>query len=273
MISSKIEYLKSFLVILLLYGIPYFTSAQYVNNVNLNHSDNDTSIVIQHTQNGHTSPYTISAKSILIPAVLIVYGFSTLVSSDLQSVDKSIKQEIWTNHPHGLFKLDNYIQYAPAASVYALNIFGIKGKSNLLDRTLIYILSESILEVSVQSLKSITKIERPDGSATNSFPLGHTSTAFAAAEFLRQEYKSISPWYGIAGYSVATFTAYLRIYNNRHWFSDVVEGAGIGILSTRLAYCLYPKIKQLFSNEPRSNTMIIPGYHNGTISLYLLTNF
>lgn len=45
-----------------------------------------------------------------------------------------------------------------------------------------------------------------------------------------------SPWYSVAGYTIATATAYSRLLNNRHWISDVLAGAGIGILSTELGY-------------------------------------
>jgi membrane-associated phospholipid phosphatase len=54
------------------------------------------------------------------------------------------------------------------------------------------------------------------------------------AEFMHQEYKDQSVWYSIAGYTAATATGVLRMYNVRHWFSDVVAGAGIGILGTKL---------------------------------------
>lgn len=47
---------------------------------------------------------------------------------------------------------------------------------------------------------------------------------------------------GYAGYAIAAITGYLRIYNDRHYLNDVVAGACIGVLSTKLAYWLYPKI-------------------------------
>ena len=75
-------------------------------------------------------------------------------------------------------------------------------------------------------------------------PSGHTATAFAGAELLRLEYKEVSPWYGFAGYVVATATGTLRVLNNRHWVSDVVAGAGFGILSARLSYLIFNSIKK-----------------------------
>ena len=85
----------------------------------------------------------------------------------------------------------------------------------------------------VNILKQTGNIERPDGTSKNSFSSGHTATAFMGAEFLYQEYKDISDWHDITGYIVATGTGMFRMYNNRHWLTDVAAGAGIGILSTK----------------------------------------
>lgn len=112
-------------------------------------------------------------------------------------------------------------------------------------------------------LKSITKVDRPDGSSNNSFPSGHTATAFAGAEFLWQEYKDVSVWYGISGYLVASGTGFFRMYNNRHWLTDVAAGVGIGIASTKLAYLLHPYISKLFykNENHKSTTMLLPFYN------------
>lgn len=53
---------------------------------------------------------------------------------------------------------------------------------------------------------------------------------------LAKEYGHKSPWVGIGAYSVAT--GLMRMANNKHWLSDVLAGAGIGILSTELGYFL-----------------------------------
>jgi hypothetical protein len=41
-------------------------------------------------------------------------------------------------------------------------------------------------------------------------PFGHTANAFASAEFLWQEYKDVSIWYGISGYIIASGTGVLE---------------------------------------------------------------
>ena len=110
-------------------------------------------------------------------------------------------------------------------------------------------------------------------SGKSAFPSGHTATAFVAAEFLYQEYKNISPWYGVAGYLAATATGILRIYNNRHWFRDIVPGAGFGILSTKLVYWMYPAIKRKFLKDKPMTTMAMPYFQNGSAGIFLVHSF
>jgi PAP2 superfamily len=227
--------------------------------------------VLKIEKNPHKKSGVI--KSLIIPASLITYGIIAQGNNGLRQLDISTRNTLNTNHPEYKTKIDNYLQFVPAISVYALNAFGVKGKNNLLDRTMIYALSTIISTGMVTPLKHIMNVTRPDGSSDNSFPSGHTATAFANAEFLRMEYKDVSAWYGIAGYVVAATTGTLRVYNNRHWVSDVVTGAGFGILSTKLAYWVYPTIKRkLFKNKPMS-AMLVPYYQSGTGGLVFVYNF
>jgi hypothetical protein len=215
----------------------------------------------------------LTTKSLLVPGIMIAYGFTAIENDGLQRFNAEIKDEVYTENPHKKVSIDNYLQFAPAAAVYGLNAMGIKGKHNLRDRSMIYLMSNIILTSTVFSVKNISHQLRPDGSAYSSFPSGHTAEAFASAEFMRQEYKDVSPWYGIAGYAMAATTGYLRLYNNKHWFGDVVAGAGIGIVSTKMAYWLYPKIQhKLFKDKPIS-TIVIPAYQNGTFGLGLVHKF
>ena len=212
-------------------------------------------------------------KSLILPGAMITYGFVTLGNNGLKNINVELKDELWTEHPHRLQHIDTYLQFAPAISVFGLNALGVHGKNNLRDRSLIYLLSNIILNTTVYSVKKISHQLRPDNSNYNSFPSGHTAEAFASAEFMRQEYKDISPWYGVAGYTMAIATGYLRMYNNKHWFGDVVAGAGVGILSTKLAYWIYPSIeRKLFHNKP-INTMVMPFYHDHSAGLSLNYHF
>jgi len=154
-----------------------------------------------------------------------------------------------------------------------LNMAGIKGKHNFRDRTMLYLLSNLIMNAVVYPTKNFSGYTRPDGSNKLSFPSGHTAEAFTSAEFLRQEYKDVSPWYGFAGYVVASATGYLRIYNNRHWLSDVIGGAGIGMASTKIAYWIYPKIQHAVFRDKPVNTLIMPSLQNGNPGIALVHQF
>lgn len=159
---------------------------------------------------------------------------------------------------------DDYMQYMPALSVYALNLSGVKGRNKLGRATISYAASALIMAIIVNSVKYTAKVERPDGSKANSFPSGHTSNAFMNATFLHKEYGHISPMYSIAGYSMSTFTGIGRGLNNRHWISDVLAGAGIGILSTQLGYFFVNKFYKNQGDRPGDtqfdNPILKPSY-------------
>ena len=202
----------------------------------------------------------LSIRSTIVPASLITYGIIAQCNENLRDFDTSVKKLIRKNNSDFHTSIDDYLQYGPAIAVYGLNAIGIKGKSSFVDRSIIYLIANTIMAVPVQSIKKITKVQRPEGFGTNAFPSGHTATAFVAAEFLNQEYKKVSPWYGIAGYITATTTAILRMYNNKHWFRDLFPGAGFGILSTKIAYLIYPSIKRRFFKKKSMDTVLIPYY-------------
>jgi hypothetical protein len=222
---------------------------------------------------------SISAKAILIPSAMITYGAFALSNKELKSLNLAVRKGVWERRNDGNGKslhIDDFSLAAPAIAVYTLNIAGVKGKNNFVDRSLLYGMSNLIGTGIVSSVKRMADVIRPDSSNRLSFPSGHTAKAFIAAEFMRQEYKHLSPWYGIAAYTVATGTGFLRMYNNKHWFNDVIAGAGVGILSTRLSYWLYPKLKHVFvkeGKEKKSKTMIMPTYQNGAVGLGLVHAF
>lgn len=76
-------------------------------------------------------------------------------------------------------------------------------------------------------LKKVIREPRPNNSTSReSFPSGHTTTAFAFASVIGTEHE----WYwGVAAYTMATFVAYSRINDNAHRLHDVVGGAVLGL--------------------------------------------
>ena len=220
-----------------------------------------------------TQELKFSTKQLIVPTILFTYGIVAIESDYLKLINTELRNELKENIDEKI-TIDDFTQYFPAASVYLLNNVGIAGKHNLKDRSIILATSYLLMTGSVTSLKGLTKIERPDGSANNSFPSGHTATAFSGAEFLWQEYKDVNIWYGISGYAVAAGTGFFRIYNGRHWLSDVAIGAGIGIMSTKIAYWTFPYVqKHFFKSRKDVGAIITPFYNGKQVCLGMVVQF
>ncbi|MBR8708645.1 phosphatase PAP2 family protein [Bacteroides pyogenes] len=141
--------------------------------------------------------------------------------------------------PHFRYHYDDYLQYSPGVVMLGLKAFGIEGRSSWGRLLVSDAFSAGIMAATVNILKYSFRKPRPDDSGNNSFPSGHTATAFMFATMLHNEYGTTrSSLYSVLGYSLATGTAISRQLNNKHWFSDVLTGAGIGIVSTQLGYYL-----------------------------------
>ena len=135
--------------------------------------------------------------------------------------------------------IDDYTQFFGPAMVVGLKLGGYEGRSDWPRLLASAGMSYAIMAGLVNGIKYSAKEMRPDGSTANSWPSGHTATAFVGASLLHKEYGlTRSPWWSVAGYGVATATGVMRVLNNRHWISDVMSGAGIGIMSTELGYAL-----------------------------------
>ncbi|OGS00582.1 MAG: hypothetical protein A3G41_06605 [Elusimicrobia bacterium RIFCSPLOWO2_12_FULL_59_9] len=63
-------------------------------------------------------------------------------------------------------------------------------------------------------------------SSSPSFPSGHTSTAFALGSVVADNYDSL--WVDILAYGAAASVGFARVYQEKHWTSDVIAGAVIG---------------------------------------------
>jgi membrane-associated phospholipid phosphatase len=208
------------------------------------------------------------AAGFVLPAALIAGGALLHAVPAFGRLDRYVNRTV----PHGRIGADDYIQYAPAAAVYGLGFAGLKAKHGLRDRTFVMVASHVFMALSVQAVKHSTRVVRPDGSARNSFPSGHTATAFTGAHILFREYRDVSPWIGIAGYAAATATGVLRIVNERHWLSDVVAGAGAGILSVEAGYLLLPVFRRI-TGEGREDVALVPFVGNQTYGLGFACRF
>ena len=139
---------------------------------------------------------------------------------------------------------DDYIQYLATPAFLTLGFVpGVQARHNFRDRLLLGATSYALMGAMVNATKYTVNSLRPDASAHNSFPSGHTATAVMGAELVRSEYGN---WAGLGAYAVAATVGVLRMYNNRHWVNDVLGGAACGFASVRLGLLLLPLEKKLF---------------------------
>ncbi|MCR5680702.1 MAG: phosphatase PAP2 family protein [Prevotella sp.] len=141
--------------------------------------------------------------------------------------------------PNFKSSIDDYTQYFGPVTTVGLKLAGYEGRSDWPRLLASAAMSYGLMAALVNGIKYTASEMRPDGSTANSWPSGHTATSFVGATLLHKEYGlTRSPWFSVAGYGVATATGVMRILNNRHWISDVLSGAGIGIMSTELGYAI-----------------------------------
>ena len=77
-------------------------------------------------------------------------------------------------------------------------------------------------------LKHSINKTRPNGDCCESFPSGHTASAFAGAMFIQNRYGTK---YGIPSLLLASFVGYSRVDANKHFWEDVIAGASISALT------------------------------------------
>ena len=164
---------------------------------------------------------------------------------------------------------DDLLAFTPLAAAWGMRLGGVKGRS---DTALEALTAQGITLAAAMAVTYGGKYGvgrmRPDGSSATSFPSGHSAFAFASAAILDAEYGERYPWLSLLGYSAAAVTAAGRILNNRHWASDVVTGAGIGLGSAYLGYYLSDLIFKKGSERrdclsPQSESLWMLGVEKG----------
>lgn len=196
------------------------------------------------------------AKQLILPGSLMITGLIGVIDSD-NNLNKSVRDAMVGLSNNKVYKIDDYLRFLPSASHLVMGSLGIKSRHNFKERFLISATAHAAMLVMGYGMKYAFHEQRPDFSDNHSFPSGHVAFAFTGAELLRSEYGTA---YGIAGYAVATGVAFLRLYNNRHWFNDVLMGAGIGILSAKIGCWLLPFERKVLKINRKDN-------NNSTIAL------
>jgi membrane-associated phospholipid phosphatase len=186
-------------------------------------------------------------RATAVPAVLIGYGFYTHRGGGFYTNEQA-NRDIHKLFPTYRTNLDDYLLLAPYAELGIVALAGVESRNDRINTLLVIGKAELFMLTSVFATKHITRRQRPDGSGRDAFPSGHTAQAFLAASIVHTELRDKSQWYGIGAYTIATGVGALRMINSKHWQSDVVAGAGFGILSAHLAYLTH---RNRWGRKPR----------------------
>lgn len=176
-------------------------------------------------QEEKTTEFEFSPKTLLIGSALTVISFS---------LDNDVKDLVQRNKGETLDTITNI--FNEAGSGYAIGIpistyiLGYYSKNEKLIKASRVSIASGVLSVSITfPIKYITHRKRPDDSDYDSFPSGHTAFAFAIFGSYAKFYnEGITPY---LLYTVPVLTGFSRIYKNKHYLSDVMAGATIGLIS------------------------------------------
>ncbi|GGG29129.1 hypothetical protein GCM10011378_02240 [Hymenobacter glacieicola] len=186
-------------------------------------------------------------RATIVPALLIGYGAYTFDGGGFYT-NQEANRDIHKLFPTFRTRLDDILILAPYAELGLVALSGVESRNDRINVGLVVLKSELIMLTTVFAVKHLSRETRPDGSDKLSFPSGHTAQAFLAASIVHNEFRDKSQWYGIGAYTLATSVAALRMINNKHWQSDVVAGAGFGILSAHLGYLTH---RNRWGRKPR----------------------
>jgi membrane-associated phospholipid phosphatase len=205
---------------------------------------------------------TLLKKSI-VPVGLITLG----LLANNSNFEKEFKTNLRNKVGNGFeFKIDDYLQFAPIAEMYVADLLGVAAKNHWFDQSKYLFISEVVATSIVYGLKIGTQKTRPNGGE-HSFPSGHTAFAFTNATVLFNEFHETAPVLAYSGYALATTTGAFRMINNKHWLSDVLVGAGIGIVVTHLVYHFEP-LKGFNPFKNSKNITFLPQINNDNYGFY-----
>lgn len=201
----------------------------------------------------------LSYKSFIISTALIGSGVLLMNSQLNKDIQKDSQALFGSNFNT---RTDDLTVFVPLLQMYTGKYLGFLPKNNFKDQTVNVVTANAISYVVVTAIKHSVKANRPDDSDRLSFPSGHTAIAFTNAALLYQEYKDSNFWYASSGFVFATATGILRVANNKHFASDVLAGAGIGLASGILVSYYNPFQKLCFGKKNKTSAFIYPQIGN-----------
>jgi membrane-associated phospholipid phosphatase len=185
----------------------------------------------------------LKAPALIIPATFLIYGGLKPVIPDISKVDNRIMTHVQERYGGLQYNAADYLMWAPSATVYVMDAFKAKSTHNFKQHLILDAGSIVITGALGFGMRVISRNIKSFNTNNTDFPSGHTANAFRGAEILHQELKDKHPLLSYSGYVIATSVGVLRIYGKQHYFSEVLAGAGLGILSTKITYWIFDKIK------------------------------
>ena len=201
----------------------------------------------------------ISYKQFIAPVSLITAG-SLLLNTKLNLNLQSNAQKVFGSNFHT--SSDNLLLFVPVGQIYLGKYLGFKPKNDFQHQTINIVIANAIMGGIVFGMKYSFKEQRPDNSNNLSFPSGHTAIAFNNASLLFYEYKEANLWYASSGFVFAIATGILRIANNKHYTSDVLTGAGIGLATGLIVSYWNPFQSITFGKKKKTTAFVFPQIGN-----------
>ncbi len=220
------------------------------------------------TSTNDTVQSKILFKKSIVPVSLIGFGVIVNNSSFEKNLQTNLRNKVGNNYE---LRIDDYLQFAPIVELYSVDLLGIKAKNHWFDQTKYLFIANLISSTLTHSLKILTAKKRPNGAAY-AFPSGHTTFAFTNAGVLYNEFNDNSHVLAFSGYTFAATTGSFRMINNKHWLSDVLTAAGIGILSAELVYYFEP-FKNFNPFLKTKNITLVPQIGSDNYGVYFFYNF
>jgi membrane-associated phospholipid phosphatase len=215
-----------------------------------NSSGGDLKMSRFHVVLGRNLTSNLFIRQNLFPFLIGAAGALTIAPAD-QEISRSL-----TNHMHEFGTAGDVLgTVVPATLTGGAFLVGLRTKDDHL-RAFGYTLAQAYMTnfFLTQGIKLATDRMRPYGSASNSFPSGHTSSSFAVATVVANYYGK--KW-GIPFYAFAGLVGLSRIEKGEHWPSDVVAGAALGYICAKTAIL---GTKRELSGHKTSRMMITPSY-------------
>lgn len=207
-------------------------------------------------------------RAVVPAAALIGAGVYTMGGNGILNSDDVF------NYRHRVFpkfatNADDFAMLAPLVGLYGFNIISSQNRHELGRQTVLLLTSGTLASAIIWPTKKLTDRDRPNGKPY-AFPSGHTAYAFTIATFMDKEFRHKSPWVSVVSYGIAGGTGVLRVLNDAHWLSDVLAGAGVGIISVNTVYWVHAKLTQGGGLNTAMYPIVLP---NGQMGMAMSLTF